>query len=732
MNTNSLHFQPPPSASQSRTPSKALRIMPEIVTVKWTSLQGFIYRSKIELEHVFPKEENINACALTSMVVSEDSYDGPIAVEVRLPGQKDYAPLSPLHLPATRTAGRARLRFMTIETSIPESRDTDTIQAFMNAASGARKINQAGIPVQAQPAPVEPMNLSTDSRAQRPSWASNLVSREEVSSIISTKINELIAAKMNVIISTIEEKASKTQQDFDLCGSCWDNARRSHSTHRFVKINDNSIIAAKTAKAVKIHAGILCDGPLCTKKKSPIVGDRYRCAICPDYDLCAGCEALPNSEHNITHPMIKMKVPVDRISVEVQHEANFGAKSPQEVVIGPMTILERASQAREQLLAQQAMEAQHAATSASNEIRDAMMKVGANIRRAMVTAEDSLRPVKHLTIACDGCDEMIQGPRFMCATCDDFDLCQGCYTNHSHPAEHVFIRYNHFVNAMTNPRLHFEAVDSTAPYMRFQCTLCKKVDPTGKRYTCMSCPSFTRCESCQSENVSKHPIDHPLKITPRATRGPGAKSSPVIANTVGEPAKLEKNDLTLAMPTPKVPEPVVYSAEYVEDISIPDGTVVRAGSSFVKQWLLKNDGESTWPAGIKAVFVGGLEMQTRHYLKAPQEAKNNIISYWKLVCPAGERFGCKLWVDIDVEAEKSPQGCSNTASFVSATSSARMIFPEASTELARPGPFSNDTVSVASQRATEGIDSLASEDEIVLSSDDDYDVLDNESFSDDN
>jgi len=54
-----------------------------------------------------------------------------------------------------------------------------------------------------------------------------------------------------------------------------------------------------------VHKDVRCD--ICNT--IPIVGVRYKCSICRDYDLCEKCE-MANS-HNPMHPLIKMRVPRD-------------------------------------------------------------------------------------------------------------------------------------------------------------------------------------------------------------------------------------------------------------------------------------------------------------------------------------------------------------------------------------------------------------------------------------
>lgn len=53
-----------------------------------------------------------------------------------------------------------------------------------------------------------------------------------------------------------------------------------------------------------VHENIVCDG--CN---GSVVGIRYKCSVCNDYDLCESCE-LKGGVHDSSHPLLKITVPL--------------------------------------------------------------------------------------------------------------------------------------------------------------------------------------------------------------------------------------------------------------------------------------------------------------------------------------------------------------------------------------------------------------------------------------
>jgi hypothetical protein len=116
-------------------------------------------------------------------------------------------------------------------------------------------------------------------------------------------------------------------------------------------------------------------------------------------------------------------------------------------------------------------------------------------------------------------------------------------------------------------------------------------------------------------------------------------------------------------------------AQFIADVTIPDGTTVAPGAVFVKTWRLKNIGTCTWTTSYALVFSSGSAMG------APQPAAVNFpnsvapgqtvdlsvtltaptalgqyIGFWKLRSSSGQIFGIGLtadksfWVEINVSS----------------------------------------------------------------------------------
>ena len=70
------------------------------------------------------------------------------------------------------------------------------------------------------------------------------------------------------------------------------------------------------AEGGEIHRGVVCD----SCERNPLIGERYKCEVCPDYDLCGKCkgDSLPMATsgvpHNAEHSMRRIMIAKRRIS----------------------------------------------------------------------------------------------------------------------------------------------------------------------------------------------------------------------------------------------------------------------------------------------------------------------------------------------------------------------------------------------------------------------------------
>ena len=117
--------------------------------------------------------------------------------------------------------------------------------------------------------------------------------------------------------------------DWDYCNECFVKSQVEHPDHRFAPLYE-PLSESSRFRCRAVHQGICCDGPMCAT--SPVVtyitGVRYKCAVCPDTDFCATCEAHPRNTHNKTHPLIKFKTAVRHAAVTTVGVDPEGAEMP--------------------------------------------------------------------------------------------------------------------------------------------------------------------------------------------------------------------------------------------------------------------------------------------------------------------------------------------------------------------------------------------------------------------
>jgi hypothetical protein len=112
--------------------------------------------------------------------------------------------------------------------------------------------------------------------------------------------------------------------------------------------------------------------------------------------------------------------------------------------------------------------------------------------------------------------------------------------------------------------------------------------------------------------------------TAEATITPVPSATPANTNTPLPTATPVPPTATPIPPTPTfTATPIPCNlAQFVSDVTIPDGTVVSPGSTFTKTWRLKNTGACTWTTNYDVVFVSGTQMSSSAVVDLP----GNVVS----------------------------------------------------------------------------------------------------------
>jgi hypothetical protein len=156
-------------------------------------------------------------------------------------------------------------------------------------------------------------------------------------------------------------------------------------------------------------------------------------------------------------------------------------------------------------------------------------------------------------------------------------------------------------------------------------------------------------------------------IAPTATEAPPT-------NTLEPTATHTPPATATAMSTPtatSTPLPNDW-AFFVEDVTIPDGTILTAGEPFTKIWRLRNAGSRSWTTDYDLIFLSGDDMDGAAAVALPRKVNpgetvdvvvtlvapddpGDYRGYWILRNASGGVFGAgseankPIWVDIAVE-----------------------------------------------------------------------------------
>ncbi|KAF9283773.1 hypothetical protein BGZ68_005098 [Mortierella alpina] len=449
-----------------------------------------------------------------------------------------------------------------------------------------------------------------------------------------------------------------------------------------------------------VHQNVFCDNCLLT-----IRGVRHKCKDCDNFDLCQNCLGPAAHKHHPHHTFRAIEKPSETKFFDVP--SSSGSRSS-------------GSHASSKCVPRAPKPVAHLATC------DICTVVITGTRHKCFQCPDydlcqeclplakvhhkghtfvpiaypgqltfTLDQTPHTGVVCDGCDTAIFGVRYKCGNCPDYDLCGNCESSPvaHHDPNHVFIKIRKPICNRQTPAVPLLPMLYKKGWGR---TVCYHAQSTGQGCPAGS-PSRTAVAPQPQKSVATadHTVAPESPVADKAvvTSAPSSVRSTSVRNSASTKV-LESEAVAKTGASVKadvvVKNEVVPKALFVKNINIHDGTVIQAGSQFLKIWEMSNPGPDEWPEDTALQFVGGDRMCTdadlnekslrfkitlarvgesvcvTADLKAPS-LPGHYVSFWRLVSPTGEPFGHRIWCDIVVE-EGSESGSDSVGS-------STMIFP---------------------------------------------------------
>lgn len=169
------------------------------------------------------------------------------------------------------------------------------------------------------------------------------------------------------------------------------------------------------------------------------------------------------------------------------------------------------------------------------------------------------------------------------------------------------------------------------------------------------------------------PTSEPAVTEPAATE----TEAPAPTDTQVPPTSTPTPVPPTPTPVPPTPTPTPIPcnwAQFIEDVTVKDGTVFTPNSVFTKTWRLKNIGTCTWTRDYRLEFDSGERMDGPRAVSMPKNVNpgetvdltvelvaprepGRYRGYWRLSTPAGVPFGIganaagTFWVEIRVSQD---------------------------------------------------------------------------------
>ncbi|CCC10827.1 hypothetical protein SMAC4_07844 [Sordaria macrospora] len=267
----------------------------------------------------------------------------------------------------------------------------------------------------------------------------------------------------------------------------------------------------------------------CNSCDQTIAYDHYHCSICDDgdFDLCPDCHNKGVVCHNYGHQLTKRFINNGSITTVDTKSREYTPMVDAAQLAQAKALEQRMAVAHVEYMAKlQEAEDQKAALQRTNEIlalakaessRSSLSSASPSVSR-YESVLPSVESYSRVTLrTCNCCISDLPEAEFVhCQTCDDFDLCKGCFARnrHGHHPKHAFSPLVPGTCMESDVRTRLAPGRNQLHHAI--CDGCEK-DIRGVRHKCLQCPDWDYCSTCYESASFIHanhrfvPIYEPLE-----------------------------------------------------------------------------------------------------------------------------------------------------------------------------------------------------------------------------